>query len=124
MCNMMHTYLSVLWLSSIKISTNPDIAGKLDAGHEIADKNIPLLHNLHVEEVWERFGVEDGDNVWINGGEEREGGGDVGTENRAFVLLYSLPEECFRALEPEVVKAVGNGAQQWPAVAAGDCAER
>ena len=114
----------MLWLSSIKVSTNPDIAGELDAGHEISDENVLLLHKLHVEEVWKGLGVEDGDNVGINVVEEREGGGDVGAENRALVLVNSLPEECLRALEPEVVEPVGNGPQQRPPVAAGDRAKR
>jgi hypothetical protein len=105
----MTAYLSVLWLIGVKVSTNPDIPGELEAGHVISDKNIPLLHNLHVEEVCERLGVKDGNNVGINVGEEREGRGYVGAENRALVLLYSLPKECLWPLEPEVVKPVGYG---------------
>lgn len=93
----------MFWFRSVKVSTDPDIPGELHAGHEISNENVPLLHDLHVKEVCERLGVEDGNDVRVNISEERERGRDVGAENRALVLLYSLPEELLGALEPEVV---------------------
>lgn len=100
----------MLWLRSIKVSANPNISSKLDTRHEITNEDVPLLHKIHVEEVRERLGVEDSYNVRINVGEEGEGGRDVCAENRALILLNSLPEESFGALEPEVIEAVGDGA--------------
>lgn len=55
----------------------------------------------------ERLGVEDSNNVRINVGEEGEGWRNVGAENSTLVLLYSFSEECFGALEPEVIEVVG-----------------
>lgn len=83
-------YLSVLWLRSIKISTDPDIPSELHTRHEISNKNIPFVHKLHIKEVCKRLGVKDSNNVGINIGEERESWRDIGAKNCAPVLLYSL----------------------------------
>lgn len=99
-------YLSVLGLRSVKIRTDTHVAGEANAGHEVSDENIGLLHDVHVEKVGERLDVEDGDDVGINAEEERESGGNVRPENGALVLLNSALEEGFGALEPEIVQPV------------------
>lgn len=114
----------MLWLGGVEVSSDPNVPSELDAGHEVPHEDVPLLHQVHVEEVREGLAVEHGHDVRVDVEEERERGGHVRTEHGALVLLDPLPKERLGALEPEVVEPVGNGPNHWPTVAPGDCAER
>ena len=118
------SYPGVLGLGGVEIGTDSNVAGVLDAGHEVADEDILLLDNIHIKEKGEGFAIEDGDYVRIDIDEEGERRRDVGTEHGALVLVDPLPEERLRALEPEVVEAVGDRAEHRPAVAARNRANR
>lgn len=93
----------MLWLRGIEISTGPDIPGELNTGHELADKNVLLLHNIHVKKISKRLGIENCYNVRIHPGKERKCWGHVCAEHGGLVLLNAFLEESIRTLEPEVV---------------------
>lgn len=111
-------------LRSIKISTNPQASCKLNTGHEITNKNIFLLHNLHIKEMSKRFTVKNSNDIGVYVEKQRPRGWYVCTEHSALVLFNAFSKESFRTLEPEVVEAVGDGTQKGPAVGSGDCSER
>lgn len=67
-----------------------------------------------------RFAVKNSNDIRVYVENKRPRGWDVCTEHSALVLFNAFSEESFRTLEPEVVKAVGDGAQQRPAVGSGD----
>lgn len=100
------SYLGVLRLRRIEIRANPHIPGELDARHEVSDEHIPFLHDVQIEEVWERLAVEERHDSGIHVEEEGKGWGHVGAEDGALMLFHPLPVEVVRALEPEVVKPV------------------
>lgn len=83
----------------IEIRTNAPIAGELSAGHPIADECVLLIHQLHIKQMREGFGIENRNDVRISE-KQREGGWNVGTEHRALMLLYPLFEKLFGSLKP------------------------
>lgn len=117
-------YLGVLRFRSIKVSAGPEVTGELDTGHEVADKTVLLLNEVHVEEVRERLAVQHRHNVGVHAEEQRETRRDIGTEHGALVLVGPFLEERLWALEPEVVEPVRDWAQQRPAVRSRDRTDR
>lgn len=71
-----------------------------------------------------RFAVKNSNDIRVYAEKEGPSGWHVCTEHSALVLFNAFSEESFGTLEPEVVKAVGDGAQQRPAVGSGDCTDR
>ena len=57
-------------------------------------------------------------------GDERERRRNIGSENRASILLHTSPEELIGSLKPVVIESVTDGSQQRQTVAAGDISER
>ena len=110
----------MLRLGGIQIRTNAHTAGVGNAGHEVSDQSVRLLHNVHVEEMREGLDIKDGDDVGVDSGEEGKGWWHVGPEHGALILLYPLLEERLRTLEPEVVEPVRDRPHHWPPVPARD----
>lgn len=93
----------MLRFRSVLVNADPNVSGEGNAGDKISNKNILLLHEVHVEEVREGVAVKDSDDVGVHVQEERERRRNVRTEHTALVLFHSLPEEALWLLEPEVV---------------------
>ena len=110
----------MLRLGGIQIRTNAHTASEGNARHEVSDQSVLLLHDVHVEELREGLDVQDGDDVWVDSGEQGEGGWHVGAEHGALAFLYPLPEERLRPLEPEVIEPVRDWTQHRPPVPARD----
>lgn len=107
----------------IQIGTDSHISGETGARHEIADENILLLDDFHVEQMRKRLAIENRNHFRI-GEDERERRRNIRTENRASILLHSSSEELLRSLEPEVIQPVADGSEQRPTVTAGDISHR
>lgn len=96
----------MLRIGGILVDADPHISGEADVGDKVSDENVLLVDEVDVEEVGERFDIENCDDVGINVDEEGEGGRNIGAEHRALILLHSVLEEALRLLEPEVVESV------------------
>lgn len=93
----------MLWLRGIKISTSPDIPSELYTRHELTDKDVLLLHNIHVKKISKGLGIKNCYNVRIDPSKERKCWRHICTEHGGLVLVSAFLEEGIRTLEPEVV---------------------
>lgn len=101
-----------------------DAAGEGGGGHEVANEDVLLVDEGRVEELGKGLDVEDGHHVRVRPKEEGEGRGDVGAVDGALVEFDAFSEEGVGALEPEVVQAVFEGAEDGETIAAWDGSER
>lgn len=102
------------------VDTDTGVAGEAEARHVVSDEDVSFVDEREVKEGGEGGAVEDADYARVDAHEERECRRHVCSEDSALVGGHSVSEEGFRALEPEVVEAVFERAEERGPVAARD----
>lgn len=112
--------LVVPLFGGVEVGEGAVAAGELGGGHEGSGEEVSLLDFGDVEEGWERFAVEQYDDIWVGGDEGSRR--HVDAVDGGVVFSHAGLEELVAALVVEIVQAVFDGSDDGEAVVAGDFA--
>jgi hypothetical protein len=93
----------MLRLIGIEVRTDTYATGVVNIGAKLAEQRLGLINEIIIKEVRVGLRIEQGDDVRVYTKKEGEGRRNIGTEDRAVMLLHPGFVELVWSLEPKIV---------------------